>query len=457
MRMTVSEIAAACCGTLLCGSGDTVVTSVSTDSRQVEPGALFIPIKGERFDAHAFIPSVFAAGAAASLTENYTDLYGEHATIAVPDTKAALQAVAAAYRKRFGIPVIGITGSVGKSSTKEMVAAALSTTKNVLKTEGNFNSQIGLPLTVFRLEPEHTAAVIEMGMSEFGEMSRLARVAAPNRAVVTNIGISHIEQLKTQQNIRGEKLHVTDSFPEDGVLFLNGDDPLLAEVRGTLPFRTVLFGKGQNCDYRAEDIATDGENTQFTLVRMGERINISIPAIGEHNVYNALAAAAVAESVGVSIEDAKSGLLQYKGLAMRQQIHKLKDITVVDDSYNASPDSMKSGINVLKSLPVRGKTVAVLADMLELGEHSAAAHYACGKYAAEQGVAAVVAIGERAREIARGAWESSSAAVVKECESNAEALRVLSDLLAAGDVVLVKGSRGMHTDQIVKALLEKYV
>lgn len=456
MRMTVSEITAACSGTLLCGSGDTVVTSVSTDSRKVEPGTLFVPIKGERVDAHAFIPTVFAAGAAATLTEN-SETYGEHAAIAVPDTKAALQAIAAAYRKKFSIPVIGITGSVGKSSTKEMVAAALSATKNVLKTEGNFNSQIGLPLTVFRLEPEHTAAVIEMGMSEFGEMSRLASVAAPNRAVVTNIGISHIELLKTQQNIRSEKLHITDAFPEDGVLFLNGDDPLLAEKKGTLPFRTFFFGKEEHCDYRAEDMTTDGENTQFTLVRAGERISISIPAIGEHNVYNALAAVAVAESIGVSIEDAKSGLLQYKGLAMRQQIHKLKDITVVDDSYNASPDSMKSGINVLKSLPVRGKTVAVLADMLELGEHSAAAHYACGKYAAEQGVAAVVAIGGRAKEIAHGARENNPKAVVKECENNAEALRVLSELLTPGDVVLVKGSRGMHTDQIVKALLEKYV
>ena len=236
MKMTAKEITRACGGRLLCGDPDTVVTSVSTDSRKIDSGTLFVPIKGERTDAHTFIDATFAAGASATLTQEHDQMDDKHAWIRVQSTEQALQQIAAVYRRKFSIPFIGITGSVGKTTTKEMVALALSAGRNVMKTEGNFNSQIGLPLTMFTLQKSHQAAVIEMGMSNFGEMSRLAQIAAPDYAVVTNIGISHIEQLKTQQNIMNEKLHITDCFHKDSVLFLNGDDEMLRSAAGKTSF-----------------------------------------------------------------------------------------------------------------------------------------------------------------------------------------------------------------------------
>ena len=284
MKMTVEEIRRACGGKLLCGDPEAVVTSVSTDSRKIEPGALFVPIKGERTDAHAYITATFAAGAVATLTEEHTEMEDSHAWIRVPNTLSALQLIATAYRQRFSIPVVGVTGSVGKTTTKEMIALALSAEKKVMRTEGNHNSQVGLPLTMFRLEPEHEVAVVEMGMSDFGEMSRLAEIAAPNCAVITNIGISHIQQLKTQQNILGEKLHIIDRFQEDSVLFLNGDDPMLAGLRGKLRVKTRYFGMQPWCDDRAEQIAFHPNGVRFVFRTNGIAQEVDLPVLGLHNV-----------------------------------------------------------------------------------------------------------------------------------------------------------------------------
>lgn len=454
MKMTVQEIATACGGRLLCGDGGAQVTWVCTDSRQVKQGALFVPIKGERTDAHQFLPAVLEAGAAAVLTQEHSCMDGDQAWIAVEDTGEALQKIAAAYRARFTLPLVGITGSVGKTTTKEMVALALSSGLNVMKTEGNFNSQIGLPLTMFRLEPEHRAAVIEMGMSNFGEMDRLAQIARPECAVVTNIGLSHIEYLKTQQNIRTEKLHITDCFHEGSVLFLNGDDPLLAELKGTLPYSCVFFGTKDFCDYRAEAVESDGISTTFTLCARDQREPMTIPVLGIHNVYNALAAVAVAEHLGLSRQGAKKALEAYEPLAMRQQIHRVKGISVVDDSYNASPDSMRSSIDVLMSLNTSGKTVGVFADMLELGDQSEQAHFESGVYAAQAGITELVTIGAQAEKIAQGALSVRPDLKCLVCHSNGEATEYLLSALKSGDAVAVKGSRGMKTDEIVKRLLQ---
>jgi UDP-N-acetylmuramoyl-tripeptide--D-alanyl-D-alanine ligase len=452
MNMTVGEISSACGGELLCGDSNTVITSVSTDSRKISPGTLFVPIKGERTDAHDFIGAAFEAGASASLTQEHSRMEDSHAWIRVTDTVDALQRIASAYRKRFRIPFVGITGSVGKTTTKEMVALALSAKFNVMKTEGNFNSQIGLPLTMFRLTDKHEAAVIEMGMSNFGEMERLAQIAAPDYAVVTNIGISHIEQLKTQQNIRKEKLHITDRFHQGSVLFLNGDDELLAELRGTLDTKIVYFGTKPWCDFRAEDIQSESGSTTFTLFTPETSAKVQIPALGMHNVINALAGLAVAQTLGVPLDGAIKKLAEYQPLAMRQQIHSINGMTVIDDSYNASPDSIRSSVDVLCSFH-SGKRVAVLADMLELGEFSQQAHYNVGVYAAQAGVDVLITVGERAEQIAKGAQSVQADITCSICKSNEEALQKLQPLLASGDAVLVKGSRGMHTDQIVKTLL----
>ncbi len=452
MKMTVGEIAAACGGKLLCGSPDTVITAVSTDSRKIDFGTLFVPIKGERTDAHAFINATFAAGAAATLTQEHDQMNDTHAWISVLSTGEALQKIAAAYRKKFHIPFVGITGSVGKTTTKEMIALVLSAELNVMKTEGNFNSQIGLPLTMFNLTEEHQAAIIEMGMSNFGEMSRLVQIAAPDYAVVTNIGISHIEQLKTQLNILNEKMHIIDRFHKGSILFLNGDDPMLAGLRGQLKTKIIYFGTQLWCDYRAENIRTTKSGMQFTLIAPGERTEVELPVLGMHNVTNALAGLAVAQTLGVPLRKAIVRLADYQPLAMRQQIHRVNEVTVIDDSYNASPDAIKSSVDVLCSFHT-GKCVAVLADMLELGDFSQKAHFDVGAYAAETGVDVIITVGERAKEIAKGAQSVNPNIAYYVCADNNEAIAKLKSLLTGGDAVLIKGSRGMKTDQIVKALL----
>ncbi len=455
MKMTVEEIRRACGGKLLCGDPEAVVTSVSTDSRKIEPGALFVPIKGERTDAHAYITATFAAGTVATLTEEHTEMEDSHAWIRVPNTLSALQLIATAYRQRFSIPVVGVTGSVGKTTTKEMIALALSAEKKVMRTEGNHNSQVGLPLTMFRLEPEHEVAVVEMGMSDFGEMSRLAEIAAPNCAVITNIGISHIQQLKTQQNILGEKLHIIDRFQEDSVLFLNGDDPMLAGLRGKLRVKTRYFGMQPWCDDRAEQIAFHPNGVRFVFRTNGIAQEVDLPVLGLHNVTNALASLAVAHSLGVDLEKAAKALQENQPLALRQQLHRHKGITVIDDSYNASPDALKSSLDMLENLREQdGRCIAVLADMLELGALEHRAHFEVGAYAAGTGVDALVTVGTRAAAIAEGARSVKPEIPCHVCASNEEAVEVLKGLLRCGDVVLVKGSRGMHTDEIVKKLLE---
>ena len=299
----ICEIVTAVGGALWKGNPNAEVTSVSTNSRKLEPGALFVPIVGEKVDAHRFIPMALNTGAAACFTQQEPEeglKYLDGAVIRVGDTQKALQDFAAWYRKRFTLPVVGVTGSVGKSSTKEMIAAALSQGKRVHKTAGNYNSQIGLPLTVFGLDHTHEIAVIEMGMSNFGEMERLSAIASPTSALVTNIGISHIEQLKTQENIRAEKLHIADTIGEQGALYLNGDDPMLQQLRESYTGKIVWYGMESDCDYRAVNIDTVKDCTRFELHAPFGVHKIMIPALGLHNVSNALAAIAVAYDQGLT-------------------------------------------------------------------------------------------------------------------------------------------------------------
>lgn len=453
MNLKISELAEACGGRLLCGDPQSEVTSVTTDSREVVPGALFVPIAGEKVDAHGFIPAAFGAGAAATLTQEHEEANGPRAWIAVGDTRDALQQIAAAYRRRFELSIVGITGSVGKTSTKEMVALALSAGLSVMKTLGNSNSQIGVPLTMFRLEADHNAAVVEMGMSEFGEMGRIAAVAAPDHAVMTNIGVSHIEQLGSRQNILAEKLHITDRFHEGSVLFLNGDDDMLRSAAGNAPFETVLYGTWPGCAFRAKHIETVGDSTWFHYIAPdGEEGEARIPVIGAHHVLNALAGLCVAQRLGVPLPHAAQALAGYRAPAMRQQIRRANGITVIDDSYNSSPDAARGSLSVLSSFR-EGRRIAVLADMLELGDYSEQGHREVGVFAAGMGVDILVTVGERARAIAEGARSVNPALDCRVCGTNAEAYEALKPDLLPGDTVLVKGSRGMRTEEIVALLL----
>lgn len=452
MMLSVEEICAACGGRLLRGDFHTVVTGVKTDSREIEAGDLFVPIKGERTDAHIYISNVFAAGAVASFTENlFENTEGNGALIYVENSLSALQKLASYYRNKFDIPIVGVTGSVGKTTTKEMIALALSAGKEVYYTKGNFNSQIGLPLTVMGLSEKYNCAVIEMGMSDFGEMSRLARITRPSVAVITNIGISHIAQLKTRNNIMLEKLHITDGFSSDQLLFINGDDPWLSLLSGNLPFYTVTYGLGENCRWRAIDICTTSEATSFDVLSPKGKFHVYLPALGIHNVQNALASLAIADALGVSVYDAANKLSQYSPPAMRQQIYHINGITVIDDSYNASPDSVKSGMDVLCAQNTFGRKVAVLADMKELGDYSEKGHTDIGLYANEKNIDAIFAIGEDIKYTLNAADKAQC----KHFETNVQLAEELISYLQNGDCVLIKGSRSMHTEEVVKTLLER--
>lgn len=503
-RIKIKEAAKAVGGSILCGSGEGYISSVSTDSREITEGTLFIPIIGERVDGHRFLASAFEAGAAAVFTSEHekedfpskaegapeavTEKELPRVYIKVADTLKALQDLAAWYRRQFAVPVIGITGSVGKTTTKEMVAAALETRYRVLKTEGNMNSQIGLPLMMLRLEKQHEIAVIEMGMSEAGEMARLARIAKPDMAVVTNIGVSHIGQLGTQENIRREKLNLINEFTEGSRLFLNGDDTLLAEIgaykeqspknasfgeeggvkldltdetKERLSFCQVSsYGIGDSCTYQAANIRSIGEETYFTMVCGEETEKIVLSVLGLHNVGNALAALAVANACGIPAAEAKKGLKDYAPIAMRGQIKEKNGIKVIDDTYNASPDSMKSGVDVLLSMEGLTGRAAVLADVLELGERSRELHYDVGKSIAAAGLRGtrldcLITVGREAAAIGTGALDTDPELKVICVLTNEEAVMELSHILKPGYGVLVKGSRGMHTEEIVEAILER--
>ena len=449
MRVKISDILKATGGKLLCGDENVVVTSFITDSRQGKAGAMFVPIRGERADGHDYIPAVLESPAAATFTDHEIPT-GEKPIVLVKDCREALQKAAAWYREQFDIPVVGITGSVGKTTAKEMVAQALFAAFRVLKTAGNQNSQVGVPITVCGLRKDHTAAVVEMGVSMPGEMGRIAAVVKPTCAVMTNIGVSHIEFMKTRENILREKAHIADYLPAGGALFVNGDDDLLPTLKETLGNKVVTFGLGPGCDWRAYGLNEADKGTFFTCQSpAGERTELFVPAAGEHNVRNALAAMAVARYLGVPAEDAVRAISAYKAPAMRQQVVEANGLLIIDDSYNASPDSMRSAIDVLQSRNVTGKRAAVLADMLELGDFSQQGHREVGEYAREKGVDLLVGVGPLAKDIAAGYGEGALW-----FEDNAQAIACLKETLREGDAVLVKGSRGMQTDQIVAALKE---
>ncbi len=452
-KLTVQQIAEIVGGKILCGDKNTVIDNVQYDSREVTEGTLFVPIKGARVDAHRFIEDCLKKGAA-TLTEYDAPKDAVKPYIQVENTLTALQKIAGYYRSLFNMTLIGVTGSVGKTSTKEMIAAALSQGFDIMKTSGNKNSQIGMPMTMFDLQEQNEVAVIEMGMSEFGEMERLCDVARPNIAVMTNIGKAHIENLKTQQNIMSEKFKITNHFTENGVLFLNGDDVLLKTLHNKQHFKTVTFGLGTDCDYYADQIRNEGFNTRFVCHHGDTAEEYVIPALGVHNVTNALVAIAIGTLLGLNKDTIQKGLSTYKNAPMRQQIHTLDNFVVIDDSYNASPEATKVSLDVLHSLS-KGKSIAVLADMLELGDEAAQLHYEVGKHLAELKIDTLIAIGDLSANTAQGA-SKNGCPNVRHFETNNEAYEYLLTVLEPNSTILVKGSRGMHTDEIVQNLLNNY-
>ena len=485
MRLRIAEIVEACGGKLLCGNPNMVVRSFFTDSRKVDPSGMFVPIKGARVDAHRMIDQIFRQGAVASFTQHELPPRGDTgALIYVKNNRLALQQAAAYYRKRFTIPVIGVTGSVGKTTVKEMMAATLSAQRTVLKTAGNQNSQVGVPITVCNLKRAHEAAVVEMGISLAGEMTALADVVRPTYAVITNIGQAHLEFLKTQENILAEKLKIAKDLPAEGILFVNGDDPLLAPLRQQdLGYQVRTFGLSPDCDFYAAGVRQVGTGTFFTFCQQEgdpwatNNAEVFLPITGDHNVRNAMAALAVAKTLGLEAEAAFRALGTFKMPEMRQEVHKLSHgIVLIDDSYNASPESMTAAVDILtggqwgfsNEFPQRRRrSIAVLGDMLELGHRGPAAHYQLGLYAAKSGVDCLVGVGELSMDMCRGFAETKGLS----CEINPRkmentlypdvlywtdnapsALLLLNRISQDGDIVLVKGSRGVGMDIIPKRM-----
>lgn len=454
IRLGISEIIEATGGIIAGEDKDMILTGISTDSRRIEPGCLFIPLKGENFDGHDFIAGAFEKGAAAALTHREMQHFPGKILIRVDDTLKALHEIASCYRRRFDIPFVGITGSVGKTSTKEMVACALGARYNVLKNEGNLNNEVGVPLTMFRLGPDHEAAVVEMGMSGFGEIRALAGIVRPHVGIITNIGISHIEKLGSRQNILKAKLELLEGMQPDGLLILNGDDVLLSGVRNLLKVRTVSYGLDESLDYHAGNIRSKGENgVDFDITIGGSEYTVHVPAPGVHNVYNALAALAAGCELRIPAEELIRGIANYSPGKMRLNVIKSGGMTIINDAYNSSPQSVKAAIAVLDEVEA-ARRILVLGDMLELGEWSTGAHRETGVHACGSKADMIITVGTAAADIAKGAVEAgfaSDRAVT--LRDNDEAIGFLKEFVRPGDAILVKGSRVMRMEEIVSALI----
>lgn len=449
-KITVLDIAEAAGGRLLCGRPDTPVRNISIDSRKMKGEDLFVPIIGAKVDAHRFIEGAFSAGAAATFTSEHETKEDSRPYIYVEDTVKALQALGAAYRKRLRMPVIGITGSVGKTTTREMVTAALSAGRKVTGTSGNSNGQLGVPISICEADLAAEAAVFEMGMSEPGEMPKIAAVARPDLAVVTNIGVSHIENLGSREGICREKMHITDGFGPENTAVLNGEEPLLTAFRGKTVFRTVYYGTGPDNDYRAEDVRVENGRTCFTVKTPKEMISLSLGVPGLHNVMNALAALAVADVLGVPLALAAGKLSEFSGFARRLQIVDRNGLTLIDDSYNASPESMRAALQVLSTTETAGRRGAVLADMLELGPDSPKFHGQVGEFAAGCPVDQYFLIGAQIRFLGE-ALEKAGKPVLYFTD-NVTAAAAVKDWAKPGDTVLFKGSNGMKLGEVLKEL-----
>lgn len=459
-QMTLENIARACGGTYV--GEDTLrgseITGAVIDSRQVEPGYLYIPIRGERVDGHRFIPDVFEKGALAVLSEEpLENPAGPY--ILVASSEQALKDIAEFYRTTLAIKIIGITGSVGKTSTKEMISAVLEQKYNVLKTEGNFNNEIGLPLTILRIRREHEAAVVEMGISEFGEMHRIAKVAKPDICVMTNIGQCHLENLIDRDGVLRAKSEIFDFLKPDGHIVLNGNDDKLitvSEAHGVKPiFYHVEDGTAPAADITYEVTADEIENKGLrglnaVLHFPEEDCQIHEPIPGVHNVYNACAAACVGRIMGLTNEEICEGISHAKTIAGRTNLITVGELLVIDDCYNANPVSMKAAIDLLATAP--GRKVAILGDMFELGENERAMHREVGQYAAEKGIDLILCVGGLSSEMYEGAAEKGGEARHFEIREALEA--VLQDLLQPGDTVLVKASHSMAFENIVQNIQE---
>ncbi len=454
-RITVEDILKATGGTLLGGRAETELSGITTDSRKAAGGVLFIPLEGEKFDGHEFIKAAFDMGAAAVLTHKDTDLLIDKTIIRVDDTFKALHDIAVYYKKKYPVLTVAVTGSVGKTTTKDMLCAALSVKYNTLKTPNNFNNEIGVPITLFMLEKEHECAVIEMGMNHFGEIERLAEMAQPDVAVITNIGMSHIENLGSREGIFKAKMEIAKGFTKDNTLIVNGDDKFLAKTKGMGDYKVVYYGiDNPENDVFAKDIVNNGlKGVEFTAVVDGADYRVEVTQPGRHNVYNALAAICVGREFGVGVADAIRGIKSCEYTSQRLEVTEKGGVQIINDCYNASPDSIRAALGVL-SYAAAERKIAVLGDVLEMGGYARDAHYALGEAVVDNGIDMLITAGENAKYIAEGARDrgmENTASFPK----TLDACNYVKDVIRAGDAVLIKASHGMHFEDIYETIEEK--
>lgn len=465
-QVQIKDIVKAVGGKLVWGDENAAVTNVSTDSREVKTGTLFVPIIGERVDAHRFIPDVLEAGASCVFFSDAREKEKKGAGIYVSNTLLAMQKFAAWYRSKLPVRIIGITGSVGKTTTKEMIAAVLETKYRTVKTYKNLNSQIGVALMMFELDEDTELAVIEMGISMPGEMDRLVEMVKPECAVLTNIGVSHIGNLGSRENICKEKGKIVSYLPDGGTLFASGNGDVRQLVETQVPstrckgnYKVSYYGTESGCEYFADEMSANEDGQSFVYHDSEGKEKVLLSVMGTHNVNNAVIAIAIGRKYGVPVKDAIKALKNYKPIAMRGVVHDINGIHVVDDTYNASPDSITSNLHALFDYPGNGRRIAVLADVLELGKDSGKLHEGIGQFIIEEQnkgrrLDYLFTVGKEAAHISDYVKAHSDIPVFS-AESKDEVMKELETKLQKEDWVLVKGSRGMKMDEVVKRLIKE--
>lgn len=446
--LSLSEIAKACGGVF---SSDCTVKGVCIDTRKITQGCLFICIKGERFDAHDFAQEALDKGAAAVMVHKDIDVSGAY--VRVDDTSKALLDLGGYYRSKFNIPLVALTGSVGKTTTKEFTYLVVNSQYNAVKTLGNLNNEIGLPQMLFQLDNSIEAAVIEMGMNHFGEIHRLTTAAKPTLALITNIGVSHIENLGSREGILKSKLEILDGLDKGAPLILNGDNDLLSTVKND-DYKIVFYGIENDCDFKAVNIAEKNGSTEFDVEYYSNSQHVIIPTIGVHNVYNALAAFAVGYFLNIPADKCANALSKYVPEGMRQKCVNVNGITSIEDCYNASPDSMRAALKTLADTN-GNKKIAVLADMLELGEYAKQAHEAVGEMVVDNNIDYLLTFGADGRFICDKA-KSLGMENAYHFDTKKELADKLVEITERGDAIVFKASRGMKLEEIIKDVYDRW-
>ncbi len=454
-KLSIFQIAEFASASVSGGDGNVSIDKISTDSRTLKRGELFVALRGENFDGHKFVEAAVKAGAAGAIVDlGWKGKVPDNFTvIRVEDTLQAYQTVAANYRKSLPLRVLAITGSNGKTSTKDFAAAVLGRRFRVTKTQGNFNNHVGLPRTMLEATSQDEVAVWEIGMNHPGEVAALAKIAAPDAALITNIGIAHIEFMGSREAIAAEKGALAEAIGPQGSIILNADDPFSKNIAACTHAKVIFAGTTAGT-IRACEITQSAHGSDFTILEGAHRCRAQLPVPGLHMVQNAMLAVAAGRVFGLSLEEAAAGLVAAPLAKARLQIRQIGGVQFIDDSYNANPDSMKAALRTLVELDADGKRIAVLGEMHELGKESARGHREVGETAAELGVDQLIAIGDMGAAIAEAAQQAGlekTAAV----GSISEAAEMLTEITAPGDLVLIKGSRTARTERVLEEFAKR--